>query len=168
LSSYPYRVPTTQRLLVSFRTRADLPGLSVLFAASPVRVYSTRELPNSHYVPPSGFHSLSVVYSAHRLAGLFHPTATFRILPFRGLLPPCSHLPSSGRVAPMSLRPQLLAIRRWFHVRRPSTSRPCSARRSVLLVRRLTSPSVAPLVEFLPLQVLCSRSVLRLPVAIRS
>jgi len=116
LSSYPFRVPTTQRLLVSFRTRADLPGLSLLFAASPVRVYSTRKLPNSHYVPPSGFHSLSVVYSAHRLAGLFHPTATFRILPFRGLLPPCSHLPSSGRVAPMSLCLQLLPIRGWSRV----------------------------------------------------
>jgi hypothetical protein len=66
-------------------------------------VHSTRQLPRSRYVPPSGFLNLSAVCSGPNFAGLFHPATTSRVHPVQGLLPPCSYLPSSGRTAPMPL-----------------------------------------------------------------
>lgn len=44
------------------------------------RPFEVREVPNSpRFVPSSGFPSLSTACSALRLAGLFHPTAMFRV-----------------------------------------------------------------------------------------
>jgi hypothetical protein len=45
---------------------------------------NSRRLPSPRFVPSSGFLSLSTSSSAHRLAGLFHPAATFRVLPVQG------------------------------------------------------------------------------------
>jgi hypothetical protein len=69
-------------------------------------------------------------------------------IPFRGFSLRAVALPHRKAVAPMPLCHPLLSIRRWFHFRSPSTSRRLPARRSVLQVRQLTSPSVAPLFGF--------------------
>lgn len=86
--------------LQSFRRR--LPAwVSSLFATPPERVHSPRGFPSPRYVPSSGALSLSTFYSALRLAGLFHPAATFRALLVQGLLSRRSH-PSSSEGAPPS------------------------------------------------------------------
>jgi hypothetical protein len=65
-------------------------------------------------VPSSGFHNLSTAFSAIQLAGLFHPTATYRVVLFRGFslraavsliertMPPC-------RLTDVDYQPRLAA-----------------------------------------------------------
>jgi hypothetical protein len=60
------------------------------------------------FVPSPGFLSLSTVFSALGLAGLFHPAATSRVLPFRGLLSPRSHPSSSEGASPVPLLRRVL------------------------------------------------------------
>jgi hypothetical protein len=90
-----------------FLHSADCLGLSTLAAClglcplltSSGRVHS-REAPTPHFVPSSGDHNLSTVYSATRLADVFHPAASIRALhPCRGLSSPCSGAPLSGDLA---------------------------------------------------------------------
>lgn len=108
-----------------------------------------RGLPSPRYVPSSGVHSLSTVFSAQRLAGLFHPAAELRTTSRAG----ASH----------SVQPSFLIGRRCLHAvgtrfahpqagcREPSssTSRLCSVRSRVPSVRELASPTVAPLIGIL-------------------
>jgi len=56
----------------------------------------------SRYVPPTGFLNLSTVYSTNPFAGLFRPTATSRVLPFRGF--------SLSALDPARRRPCPLAV----------------------------------------------------------
>jgi hypothetical protein len=68
-----------------------------------------RKHSRSRYVPPSGFLSLSTVFSASGVAGLSHPAATSRVSPSRGFsrsaaaparhrpLPPCRCRPTTDR-----------------------------------------------------------------------
>jgi hypothetical protein len=59
-------------------------------SSRPDRSASTHHehIPSARYVPPSGFHSPSTVCSAVRLVGLFHPTATSRVVCRSGASPP--------------------------------------------------------------------------------
>jgi hypothetical protein len=92
-----------------FGSKLAYPGFCP--SSRPLRSASTcrEHIPSARYVPPSDFLSPSTVCSAVRLVGLFHPTATCRVvyrsgasppvqpfLPRREELPPCrSARPSS-------------------------------------------------------------------------
>jgi len=105
-----------------------------------------RGLPSPRYVPSSGDHSLSTVFSALWLAGLFHPAAELRTTSRSG----ASH----------SVQPSFFIRRRCLRAvgtrlahpqagcRKPSspTSRRCSVQSRVPSVRELASPTVAPLI----------------------
>lgn len=105
-----------------------------------------RGLPSPRYVPSSGVHSLSTVFSALWLAGLFHPAAELRTTSRSG----ASH----------SVQPSFFIRRRCLRAvgtrladpqagcRKPSspTSRLCSVQSRVPSVRELASPTVAPLI----------------------
>jgi len=108
---------------------------------------TSRRHPAFRFVPSSGVRSLTTVCSAPELAGLFHPATELRIHPVQGLLPPCSHPPSSGRGAPLSFSQAPLATKD-VHGSCLSTSRLCSTRRSVSPARWLTWPPTAPLFGF--------------------
>jgi hypothetical protein len=87
--------------LIAFRRELHLPGFSALFATSPARSHVHRD--DSHrrrFVPSPGFLSLSTVCSALGLAGLFHPAATSRVLPFRGFSPRAATLPHRKELPP--------------------------------------------------------------------
>ena len=73
--------------------------------------------------------------------------------PFKGLLPLCSHPPSSGGACPHAVTILHTHRRTGCHARHPSTSRLCSAQGCVPRVRCLASPSAAPFLGFPPLQV---------------
>lgn len=105
-----------------------------------------RGLPSPRYVPSSGVHSLSTVFSALRLAGLFHPAAELRT--------------TSRAGASLSVQPSFFLRRRCLravqarsadpqagcHEPSSPTSRRCSVQSRVPSVRELASPTVAPLV----------------------
>jgi hypothetical protein len=61
-------------------------GFTCLWVSFPLRDITRKQLrffaehPSLHFGPSSGFHNLSTVSSALVLAGLFHPTATSRVL----------------------------------------------------------------------------------------
>jgi len=147
-----FRVPSLQIPPSPFRGR--LPArVSSLFATSPERVHSPRGFPSPRYVPSSGALSLSTSYSALRLAGLFHPAATFRALLVQGLLSRRSHPSSSEGASPLAVGHRLLIGRNRCPQPASSTPRFFSASSSVQIVRQLASRPVAPLFEFLLLQV---------------
>lgn len=145
------RPPSVRRLASSLRCRTassellrthlrpfpfgtgSLPGFSTLLATSPGRVHRSRSPPELRFVPSPGVHSLSTVYSAPWLRGLFHPRAAYRVpsrsgasrsvqrlCPRRAALPPC-RWPPGRSVSLAARRPHQAA----------STSRPRSAQRSV-------------------------------------
>lgn len=98
------RVPSHCRPPAPFRARALPTSGSFPLCDITGRVHSRARLPLPHRVPPAGFCNLSAVYSASRLASLFHPAATFRVrLKSRGFSLRAAFLPSSGRAAPMPL-----------------------------------------------------------------
>jgi hypothetical protein len=125
------------------------------WVSSPLRDITRAQLrffaehPRLHFVPSSGFRSLSTVSSALELAGLFHPAATSRISPVQGLLSPRSH-PSSSEgacpqvVAPRATHPLAQAATalgprlRGLHPREAAFSSP----------QLFTTDSAAPLFEF--------------------
>jgi hypothetical protein len=106
-----------------------------------------REHTLSRYVPPSGFLNLSTACSASGFVGLLHPTATCRVLSVQGFLPIRSRPDSSPGVPPCRYRSDCSPPRRLPHSG-GSTSRLCSANRSVLRGRGLAALSVAPLFGF--------------------
>jgi hypothetical protein len=59
--------------------------------------------PLPRYVPSSRFRNAPTVFSALRLAGLFHPAATSRTRPFRGFSPRAATLPRRKEPAPLPL-----------------------------------------------------------------
>jgi len=61
------------------------------------------ELPGPRYGPASSFLNSLPAFSAHALAGLFHPAATSRVLPVQGLLSPHSHPSSSEGAFPLAV-----------------------------------------------------------------
>jgi hypothetical protein len=63
--------------------------------------------------------------------GLFHPATTSRVHPVQGLLPPCSHPPFPEELPPCRCSAACSPPVDDVHTRRPSTTRPFSARRSV-------------------------------------
>jgi len=79
--------------------RRYLLWVSSLFTTSPNGVPLCERVP-SLTAPPSGFLSLATVFSAIQLAGLFHPTAMYRVHPVQGLLPSCSSSSSSKERLP--------------------------------------------------------------------
>jgi hypothetical protein len=64
-------------------------------------VHSTRRLTYLRYGPSSGFLNLSTGSSAYGFVGLFHPTATSRVSPFRGFSRLAAVADSSPARAPM-------------------------------------------------------------------
>jgi len=148
----------------SFATSPRPPALSsararpawvlLLIATSPERVHLPRGFPLPHYGPSSGFRNPSTVYSALRLAGLFHPAAASRISLVQGVLPSRSHPPSSGGACPLAVIHPELTDRNRLPLRTPSASRLRSARGCVRPAQLFTAPCVAPLLEFYLLQAL--------------
>lgn len=69
-----------------FRRELYLPGVSALFTTSLTGVHVRKDIPSPRFVPSSGALSLSTFFSAHELAGLFHPAAVFRTHPVQGLI----------------------------------------------------------------------------------
>jgi hypothetical protein len=118
--------------------------------------------PKPRYAPSSGFLNLSTVYSALKLAGLFHPAATSRISPVQGLLPGHSHPSSSEGACPRVVGTSSLARLRKLHIRCPSTSRLYSAARCVRPSPLFTKTTLAPLFRFFSSRSLrfCRRSQL--------
>lgn len=104
-ASLPFRTPKPSfEPLAVFRHEPSPTRVSALFMTSLERVHFPRDFPRLVFVPSSGALSLSTVFSALELAGLFHPAAMFRTSPFRGFslpaaapvrhgpLPPCRFL----------------------------------------------------------------------------
>lgn len=98
----PQSTFATEPALEPFGSELAYPGFCP--SSRPDRSASTcrEHIPSARYVPPSGFLGPSTVCSAVRLVGLFHPTATCRVvyrsgasppvqpfLPHREELPPC-------------------------------------------------------------------------------
>jgi len=78
-----YRVPSAPYLpRRSFEPRAPSMGLPSLIATSVLGVVATGF--HARHLPSSAFLTPSTALSATDLVGLFHPTATSRVLPFRG------------------------------------------------------------------------------------
>jgi len=133
----------------SLRSRGAhvLPGVSSLFAALPkVSTRCARSQPHAkcrpqvfstsrRFAPPTG------------VMGLFHPTATSRVLAVQGFLPNRSRPDSSSGAAPMPF-PEILSPANRLPRMTESTSRRFSAIRCVPQGRGLAFPSVAPLVGF--------------------
>jgi hypothetical protein len=80
----------------------------------------TARLPKSRYVPSTGGHSLSTVFSAPWLRSLFHLRAAFRAHPVQGVLSPRSahRLVAGGCLLAVVTTP----ARRTLRVRRPHES----------------------------------------------
>jgi hypothetical protein len=144
------RVPSLPNLLETFRLPAGLPGVSSLFATSPLRVH----LPRAH--PKRSLRS--ALGLSQPLDGLLRGAARGFVpphchvqgcLPFRGFSPRAAFPPSSGRVAPVSFSASELTGRNRCPLERASTSRPCSARGRVVSGLVLPAPQLAPLLGFL-------------------
>jgi hypothetical protein len=108
VTALPFRVPSHLAPARCLSAPSTLLGFLALsrhhrIASTPAR------LPGPRYVPSSGFRSPSTACSALRLGGLFHPPAMSRAVPVQGFIPPRSHPPSSGGVAPLPLVPAALA-----------------------------------------------------------
>jgi hypothetical protein len=115
--------------LDAFRRELRLPGFSALLATSPARSHVVCDGAHRHrFVTSSGFRSLSTSCSALGLAGLFHPAATSRVLPFKGFSPRAATLPLRKELPPCrcsaARSPTLVGCR----TRRTSASRSSSAR----------------------------------------
>jgi hypothetical protein len=82
LAQLPFGVPS----LVPLAAHLSMFGFTCLWVSFPLRDITRKqlrffaELPTLHFVPSSGFRSLSTVSSALELAGLFHPAATSRVI----------------------------------------------------------------------------------------
>jgi len=114
-----FEVPS---LLLPVAPRPDDPpaGVSSLFAASPTASTppisvrgapcGVRELPDSRFVPPSGFLNLSAACSVVGFTGLFHPAATSRVSPcaVQGLLPSRSGSRLVAGPCPLAVVPRSL------------------------------------------------------------
>jgi hypothetical protein len=72
--------------LTVLRRELRLPGISALCTTSPTRVHIREDFPSLRFVPSSGALSPSTVFSASRLAGLFHPAAMSRTYPVQGII----------------------------------------------------------------------------------
>jgi hypothetical protein len=111
LTTLLFRVPSRQILapVLSVRSFACL-GFFPLRDFTPAHPLFV-SLPETHYVPLSGFLNLSAVFSARTFAGLFHPATTSRVHPVQGLLSFRSHPPSSGGACPLAVRTSSLTDR---------------------------------------------------------
>jgi hypothetical protein len=89
---------------------------------------SSRQLPSPPLRSVPGFLSLSTVCSALGLAGLFHPAATSRVLPFRGFSPRAATLPLRKEVPPCRCSAAPSPTFAGCRALRISASRPSSAR----------------------------------------
>jgi len=98
-----FRVPTSRFPPLAFQREALPTQGFVPLRGMTGRVHSPRGFPEPRYVPPTGFHSLSTVYSASSVTGLFHPADHVQDSRVQGLLPPRSVTTSSTVPAPMSL-----------------------------------------------------------------
>jgi hypothetical protein len=149
---FPFGVPSFVPPSDLFRSRLPYLGFFPLRDVTGA-VHSTQKHTRSCYVPPTDFLSLSTVCSDYRLRGLIPSHNRVQGFPFRGFSRPAASL--THRQFVPSWRCNLSAHRR----PKPSTPLPgpsptgsCSADRSVLPVRCLASPSVAPLFGFFLLQ----------------
>src|SRR5579883_1422266 len=109
VSPLPFGVPASASFAAPFGT-AVLPGFRPS-SRHHRRHPRTRAFPGPAASPSSGFLSLTTVCATIGFAGLSHPAATSRVVPFRGFsrrtsvlarrqaLPPCRCLPSAHRRA---------------------------------------------------------------------
>jgi hypothetical protein len=121
-----------------------MPRFFALIATSRARSHFSRRLPHLRYVPSSGFRCRSTFFSAHALAGLFHPAATFRVparsgvfsprvatLPLRKELPPRRCPASAHRLSPAATN-SVLDLEAFIHAKPRSLRRRYSPRRKPL------------------------------------
>ena len=89
--------PSVRQLLLGAPSLRSTPLAGLSTRAAPTRGLGpphditflrphSRGIPIPRFVPSSGDHSLSTVFSASKLAGLFHPAAVSRTYPVQGLL----------------------------------------------------------------------------------
>jgi len=76
-----YRVLRSQPATRRFRLSSSFLEVSCLIAPSTSQVRSPRWVPRHRRLPSSGFCNLPTACSPLRLAGLFHPASTSRLLP---------------------------------------------------------------------------------------
>jgi hypothetical protein len=121
---------------------------SSLIATSPQRVHSSlARLPKSHFVPPSGFLSLSTAYSALRLTSLFHLVATSRVRCSGSSPVRAATFPSREEPAPLPLSCRPLANELIGRPRTDSRLRGLDPRGGAF---PRNHPRVAPLSSFHP------------------
>lgn len=106
-----FRVPSLHHLAQGLSARALPAWVPCLFATSPARVHYREDSQVHRYVPSTGFLSLPTVFSAHRLADLFHPAATSRLILFKGFSLRTATLPHRKEHAPVPLFPCALTLR---------------------------------------------------------
>jgi hypothetical protein len=127
-----------------------LPRFFALFATSPVRSHFSRRLPRRRYVPSFGFRNRPTSFSAHPLAGLFHPAATSRTHPVQGLLSSRSDPSSSEGAFPHAVGTSRAHLLSQAATRQAPRLRGLHPREVAFTVSPLfTAPRVAPLIEFL-------------------
>jgi hypothetical protein len=132
------------------RPELHLPGFSALFATSPARSHFSRGFPAPATIRPQVFATSRRFHSALGLAGLFHPAATSRVLPFRGFSPRAATLPHREELAPRPFLPgRRSPVRAGCHVAPAPASRPPSARgrvqsTGVIHIRARRSPPRVP------------------------
>jgi hypothetical protein len=138
LSCRLFRAPSPSPRL-AFPFGSELTAKGFVPSSRLHRCASTRDRdPHPASVPSSGVLSLSTVFSALRLRGLFHPRAASRTLtrPFRGFSPRAGPPARRRGRSPMPLaRLRSPASQPGGHGALASTSRLCSARVRVLAAR---------------------------------
>lgn len=134
-----------------------MPRFFALFATSRVRSHFSRRLPRPRYVPSFGFRDRPTSFSAHSLAGLFHPAATSRTHPVQGLLSSRSHPSSSEGAFPHAVGTNRARRLSQAATRQVPRLRGLHPRKVAFAVSPLfTATRVAPLIEFLLPQALIS------------
>jgi hypothetical protein len=149
----PFRVPSLRFPLASLSGASPPARVSSLIATSPLRVHCHEGYQAFVTFRPQAISASRRFTPRFGSAGLFHPTAASRAPLVQGLLARRSHPSSSEGDSPLVVRTRPLTGRNRCPRSRSSTSRSLSASSSVPMVRRLAWPRVAPLFEFLLLQV---------------
>lgn len=149
----PFRVPTLRFPLASLSGARPPARVSSLIATSPLRVHCHEGYQAFVTFRPQAFSASRRFTPRFGSAGLFHPAAASRAPLVQGLLTRRSHPSSSEGASPLVVGARPLTGRNRCPQAHSSTSRSLSASSSVPMVRQLAWPRVAPLFEFLLLQV---------------
>lgn len=102
-----FRVPTISTTAHAPFGVSSLPGVSALFATSPKRIHSTRNVPGSATVRPQAFSASRRFAPRSGSWACFIPPPRSGFVPVQGLLPLHSLPPSSGGACPLVVRTSL-------------------------------------------------------------